>query len=166
MSDIVAPGWRPTYTGDRSLGWVGSGGELGANLFYLYRAGRNEVPAVACVYAELAVLVHRVAATLEHLFTVPGRAPHPAHQRILELRDEAHDVFRQTALRLQEVGQALVTTAARYAAADEAAAAEFCRWLDDYAGEFSAPAPVMLPPPAVGEVPPSRHPEGGAGRAV
>src|SRR5690606_41601724 len=107
-----------------------SGRYLGAILFYLYRAGRNEVSAVACVYAVLAVRVHRVAATLEHLFTVPGRAPHPAHQRILELRDEAQDVVRQTALRLQEVGQALVNTETRYSVADEAADAEFCMWLD------------------------------------
>ena len=46
MSDPAAPGWRPTYTGDRSLGRVGSGREFGANLYYLYRAGRNEIPAV------------------------------------------------------------------------------------------------------------------------
>lgn len=34
------PGYRPEYTGDNTLGDVGSGRELGANLYALYRAGR------------------------------------------------------------------------------------------------------------------------------
>lgn len=48
MPDPTEPGWRPEYTGDKGVGDVANDGRrLGAHLYYLYRAGRNELPAIA-----------------------------------------------------------------------------------------------------------------------
>ncbi|MFY1699928.1 hypothetical protein [Solwaraspora sp. WMMA2101] len=149
MTDPTQPGWRPDYTADDSLGDVGSGRELGAHLYYLYRAGRNELPAVAAVYAQLTSGIHGTAGALASQFDRPGLGMEPAHLRLLELRDETHDVLRQTCLRMQQVGTALVEIADAYAGTDQEAANEFSRLLDKYAEDFRDPPPAVPPPPGV-----------------
>lgn len=171
-SDPRAPGWRPEYTGDDSLGNVGRGTDFGADLYDLYRAGRNELPATARTYSELTSGVLGVAGHMRALFDAPGRGPTAAHRKLLELRDELHDVLRLTSIRLMEVGTALVETANAYAATDEEATKEFTRKLDaaerdpewdDY-GDFrgwavGAPKPpaVDAPPPPAGPPPPDHQ---------
>jgi hypothetical protein len=130
--DPLTPGWRPEYTGDNSLGDVGSGERLGAHCYYLYRAGRNELPGVARTYSELTSKVHRTAGSMRALFDVPGRGMEVAHLRLLDLRDELHDVLRLTCLRMQEVGEALATTAAAYAATDTRSGR--LRWFPGFRG--------------------------------
>jgi hypothetical protein len=155
-SELTAPGYRPEYTGDDSLGDVGHGEDFGADLYYLYRAGRNELPQTAATYSELTTHVHRRAGYMQALFDAPGRGPTEAHKKLLELRDELHDILRLTSIRLQEVGEALVKTADSYAATDEEAAEEFRRKLDvsqdeysdDY-GDFRGQPPIVPDPPAV-----------------
>ncbi|MFV2018197.1 hypothetical protein [Micromonospora sp. LOL_023] len=149
MSNPTEPGWRPEYTGDSSPGDVGAGKRLGAHLYYLYRAGRNELPEVAAVYAQLTTQIHAVAGELATQFDRPGLGMEPAHLRLLELRDETHDVLRQTCLRMQEVGTALVEIADSYAATDEEAATEFSRLLDTYADDFTTSPPYVPEPPGV-----------------
>jgi hypothetical protein len=157
-TDVVAPGWRPDYTGDTSLGPVGSGERLGAHCYYLYRAGRNELPGIATTYSELTSRVHRTAADMRAVFHVPGLGMERAHRRLLELRDELHEALRLTCLRMQETGEALATTAAAYAATDEAAVAEFTRLLDEVerpgnddpdAHNWEWRSPVVPEPPAI-----------------
>lgn len=150
MTEVTEPGWRPEYRGG-DLGDVGSGQRFGVKLYYLYRAGRNEFPAAAATYARAVAAVHDAWAPMEAAFERPQRGPERAQRRVLELRDEVHDVLRQTCLRMQEVGAALVEIADRYAATDEAAAAEFARLLDEHADEYRTPAPQPQAPPAVGE---------------
>lgn len=128
--ELTDPGYRPEYTGDDSLGDVGSGRELGANLYALYRAGRNELPRLALVYAQLTSRIHPVRGSLEVQFDRPGLGREPVHERLLELREEVHDVLRQNCVRMLEVGRALVETADAYAATDQAAAEEFENLLD------------------------------------
>lgn len=156
--DRTAPGWRPEYTGDESLGDVGSGARLGAHCYYLYRAGRNELPGVAKIYSGLTYKVHRVAGAMRAVFDVPGRGMDPAHQRLLELRDEVHDVFRLACLRMLEAGEALCEIAAAYAATDCEAVEEFTRLLDQVedidndspdARNWEPRPPSVLEPPAV-----------------
>jgi hypothetical protein len=168
-SDLTASGWRPEYTGDDRLGNVGHGEDFGADLYDLYRAGRNELPATARTYSDLTTQVHRRAGYMEASFDAPGRGPTAAHRALLELRDELHDVLRLTCIRLQEIGEALVTTADSYAATDEEAAEEFTRKLDvsyhdpasdDYR-DFYGQAPIVPEPPAVGAPqPPGQHDDG------
>jgi len=122
MPDPTAPGWRAEYTGT-DPGDVGSGEELGVHLYYLYRAGRNELPGVAAIYSELTRQVHDVAGSMRAIFDLPGWGMESSHLRLLELRDEAHDVLRQTCQRMAEAGVALVETADDYVSSDEEAAA-------------------------------------------
>lgn len=154
MVDATEPGWRPEHRGgDAHIGDVGSGSELGAHLYYLYRAGRNELPRIAGIYADLTARVHGITGSMEGQFNLPGRGPNAAHQRLLELRAEVQGVLRATSLRLSEVGAALVTIADSYAATDEAAAGEFARLLSSHAPDYRLPAPETPDPPAVGDPP-------------
>ncbi|MGI5216011.1 hypothetical protein [Plantactinospora sp. CA-290183] len=154
MVDATGPGWRPEYRGDDArVGDVGSGRELGAHLYYLYRAGRNELPRIARTYADVTVLVHQTAGAMEGQFDLPERGIGPAQQRLLELRAEVQDVLRLTSLRMSEVGAALVTIADRYAATDEAAAKEFTRLLGNNASDYQRPALAPPDPPAPGDPP-------------
>jgi hypothetical protein len=157
-ADVTTPGWRPEYTGDDSLGYVGSGRRLGVHCYYLYRAGRNELPGIAATYSELTGKVHRVSGAMRALFDVPGHGMERAHLRLLELRDELHDVLRLTCLRMQETGDALATIAAEYAATDQMAAEEFSRLLDEVerpgnhdpdARAWEQQPPIVPEPPAV-----------------
>ncbi|MEQ4301067.1 hypothetical protein ABNF97_06695 [Plantactinospora sp. B6F1] len=156
--EATEPGWRPEYRGaDGNVGNVGSGRELGAHLYYLYRAGRNELPRIARTYADVTVLVHQTAGAMEGQFDLPDRGIGPAQQRLLELRAEVQDVLRLTSLRMSEVGAALVTIADRYAATDEAAAKEFTRLLGYHASDYQQPALAPPNPPAPGDPPLVRH---------
>lgn len=88
MPDPTAPGWRPEYTGDDSLGEVATDGKrLGAHLYALYRAGRNELPALAATYASLTRRIHGITGTMHSQFDRPVRGPDQSHLRLLELRD-------------------------------------------------------------------------------
>jgi hypothetical protein len=161
MPDPTAPGWRPRYTGDNSLGDVATDGKrLGAYLYELYRAGRNELPALAVTYASLTRRIHGIAGSMRSQFDRPVRGMDQSHLRLLELRDHAHEVLRTTCLRMAEVGQALVETVNDYAATDQAAADEFSRKLDVNAEDYQDP---MLPPPRpprVDDPPPGSPPPG------
>ena len=163
MSSPTEPGWRPEYTADNSLGDVGSGQRLGTNLYYLYRAGRNELPEMAAVYAMLTTQIHGIAHEMRTQFNRPGLGMEPAHLRLLELRDETHDVLRQTCLRMQEVGTALVEIADGYASTDAEAAEEFSRMLDDNADSYRNPPPYVPEPPGVHDPPPIQHDPGRLG---
>ncbi|MEE6259513.1 hypothetical protein [Plantactinospora sonchi] len=156
MVDATEPGWRPEYRGpDPSLGNVGSGKIFGANLYDLYRAGRNLLPELARNYAEQTTRIHGITGPMQSQFNLPGRGPTAAHRSLLELRDEVHEVLRQTSLRMAEVGAALVLTAERYTATDEAAVREFTRLLGgDDASDYQRPALDPPNPPAIGDPPP------------
>lgn len=156
MVEATEPGWRPEYRGpDASLGDVGSGKIFGANLYDLYRAGRVLLPGVARTYAEQTTRIHGITGSMQSQFDLPGRGPNAAHRSLLELRDEVHEVLRQTSLRMAEVAAALVLTAERYASTDEAAVREFTRLLGaDHASDYQRPAPELPDPPAIGDPPP------------
>lgn len=154
MPDPTEPGWRPEYTGDNSLGNVGAGRRLGAHLYYLYRAGRNELPDVASVYAGLTRQIHGITSAMEAQFDRPGRGMEPAHLLLLELRNEAHDVLRQTCLRMREAGAVLVEIADSYAATDQEAAEEFSRLLGENADDYRTVPTRVSEPPRVGDPPP------------
>jgi hypothetical protein len=134
--ELTDPGYRPEYTGDDRLGNVGSGRELGANLYALYRAGRNELPEVASVYAQLTGKIHYMRGSLEALTDRPGIGRALAHDRLLQLREEVQVILRENCLRMLEVGQALVETADAYAATNQAAADEFGNLLEQNQEDF------------------------------
>ncbi|MGH3679394.1 MAG: hypothetical protein ACRDT2_03800 [Natronosporangium sp.] len=144
--ELLRPGYRPVYTGDNSLGNVGSGRELGANLYALYRAGRTELPGVASTYSRMTYTIHFLRDAMEAQFHRPGLGRQVAHDRLLELREEAHVVLRTTCLRMREAGRALAVTADAYAATDQAAADEFSRLLAVNRAEYDG-EPVAVPDP-------------------
>jgi hypothetical protein len=161
-TDPSAPGWRPEYSGETRFGDVGSGTDFGADLYYLYRAGRNELPAVATTYSDLTTRVHRIAGPMEALFTVDGQGMECAHERLLALRNELHDVLRRTSIRMKQVGQALVLIASGYATTDQEAVAEFTRLMDEHRSEYRSGPPVVPEPPAVdAPQPPPQHDDRG-----
>nr|MDT0660638.1 hypothetical protein [Micromonospora sp. DSM 115978] len=150
MTDPNEPGWRPGYTGNGNLGDVGSGDRLGAHLYYLYRAGRIELPRIAALYADLTMRIHRLAPTLQSQVDLPRQGINAAHRRLLELRAEVQDVLRQTSLAMSDVGAALILTADAYASTDQEAAAEFTSLMNGDAADFRRPTPPPPEPPAVG----------------
>jgi hypothetical protein len=155
VSEADPDNWRPTFTGDNSIGDVGSGEEFGADLFELYHAGRVLFPEIATRYSELTMRVHRQETTLRVLFEVDGSVPERAHRMLLELREELQHVLRQSSINIDESGRALVTIADSYAATDEQAAAEMTRKLDRYQDVF-VHAPTRVPtPPAPGDPQPA-----------
>lgn len=160
-SDLTAPGYRPQYNDGADLGDVGSGRALGASLYELYRAGRIDVPAVASVYARLTNRVDLLRDAMKAQFTRPGLGPAKAHSALLELREEVHDVLRQTCLRLAEAGEALVKIADAYAATDEQAAAEFDALLARNSDSYAHPAISVPTLPSPTDPPSSSSSRGG-----
>lgn len=156
MPDPTEPGWRPEYRGDSSLGDVGSGEDFGAALYELYRAGRNLLPELATVYSELTTEVDSVRGPMTSSFSLPNRGISLAHRLLMDLRDEVHLAFRQTSVRVHEVGDALVVIADMYAATDQEAADEFARLIDENPELYKDPPPAVPEPPPV-EPPPAQH---------
>ena len=152
MPDPTAPGWRAEYTGT-DPGNVGSGnGSAPICTTWTGPAGTScpESPR-STVSSPGTCTTSLRACGRSSTFRAGGWET--SHQRLLELRDEVHDVLRQTCLRMREAGAALVATADDYASSDEAAAAAFNRLLDEYADDYAGPPPHVPDPPAVHDPP-------------
>lgn len=148
------------------MGNIGSGTRLGAHCYDLYAAGRNELPRVAATYSDLTFGVHGTDGAMRRLFDLPAPGVTAVHENLLSLRDELHEVFRETCLRMEEIGDALVDIAVSYATTDERAVDEFARLLDKVEGEgdttpegrdWEDQRPTVRPPPEVGAPPTTAH---------
>jgi hypothetical protein len=112
-----------------------SGKDLGADLYLLYRAGRDNLPSVA---AEFANANRAVSATHDNLEAAFRRSDHfgggaygPVYSAWTGLRDELQRVLGDTAVNLELTGEALCLAATEYAKTDAGAAAEFNRLICD-----------------------------------
>jgi hypothetical protein len=106
------------------------GADLGADLYELWRAGRDNLPSVAQVYKEAGRNVEQAAARLGTVFLRPSHlaGPYgPAYAHWKELCDDLSDILLKTATSLDLTGKALCLAAHAYAETDRAAADEFNR---------------------------------------
>jgi hypothetical protein len=155
-SDPDSSLYSPEYTGDASLGDVGSGRGFGADLYQLYRAGRIDFPEIAATYEDLTMQVHREDGRMHTLFEgeAGNLAPEPVHQLILSLREDLQDALRQTCLNVNAAAEALIRIADSYAATDEEAATRFGEEIEGDRDDFRGPSHPPLDPPAPGSPPP------------
>lgn len=147
MPDPHEPGWRPEYTGDDSLGDVGTG--FGAELYELYRAGRVLYPQTAWRYYEFTRTLHTTEPVMRQVLA-EGRTPQAAHTLLLDLRDVLQEVLGKSSVHIAETGDTLVDIADSYAATDEATAAEFAQAMDaddDYRHYYDDRSRLRVPPP-------------------
>jgi hypothetical protein len=118
-----------------------SGQDLGVDLYGLWRAGTDNLPAVAAVYAGAARSVADTAEGETSAFRRPeqfGGGPFgPACSSWTALRDELATMLRDTATHLELAGEALCLAASEYAKADLGAAGELGRLKHDNATQQS-----------------------------
>src|SRR5215475_4291866 len=106
------------------------GRDLGADLYHLWLAGKDNLPSVAGEYGRAA---SDVAAT-DSAFAVMWRPSRfggdtygPVYYSWTTLRDELQTILSETASNLTLTGEALVLAANQYAKTDRAVAAEMKR---------------------------------------
>jgi hypothetical protein len=108
-----------------------SGKDLGADLYELWRAGRDNLPSVASQYSAAGGYVASTDSELAHAFLRPewfgGGAYGPVYGPWKGLRDELEAILRDTAMSLELTGEALCLAASQFASVDDAASAEFDR---------------------------------------
>lgn len=140
-----------------TLGDVGHGGRFGADLFYLFRAGKAMIPEAAAHFSDAAIQVHHTTSALESLASSTGE---PAMRQLLAIRDDLHLGLRRTSLNLHATGEAVEDTAKDYVRTDEDALARFRamqrdpRFDDDF-----LEIPDYTPPPRSGETPENEQPD-------
>ncbi|MGI5215512.1 hypothetical protein [Plantactinospora sp. CA-290183] len=106
------------------------GVDLGADLYDLWKAGKDNLPSVAGEYTAASNAVGSIASGVSGAFMRPaqfGGTHGPAYAAWSSLRNELESILEQTATNLTQTGQALCLAATRYAASDSAADAEFKR---------------------------------------
>ena len=122
------------------------GSELGADLYDLWRAGRDNLPSVASEYATANNHVANTGDGLGAAFLRPetfgGGLYGPVYAAWRALRDEFQTILADTAKNLELVGEALCLAASEYAKADDRAADELER-LRKVNGDFP---PSHIPP--------------------
>lgn len=107
-----------------------SGTDLGADLYDLWKAGKDNLPSVAGEYATAGNAVGRTDAGQTNAFMRPtqfGGAYGPVYGPWTQLRDTLESILLQTKKNLEATGLALCLAASEYAKTDSAAAAEFRR---------------------------------------
>ncbi|HEY9474549.1 MAG TPA: hypothetical protein VIS06_11960 [Mycobacteriales bacterium] len=121
--------------------------ELGADLYDLWRAGRDNLPSVAREYAAANDYVANTNHGLGAAFLRPedfgGGFYGPVYAAWKGLRDEFQTILADTSKNLELVGEALCLAASEYAKADSKAADELER-LKKVNGDFP---PLIVPPP-------------------
>ena len=149
-TDPDLPGYRtsPDAADAATTGGYGSGRDFGADVFALYRAGRVYFPDVATLYSAWTTSTHDFAQRTAFLDeAVGGRA---ALALVEDTRATLQGALRHTAITMAEVGEALVATAADFAATDEAAGAEFDRLARLQRGLLDEPTATVPRPPGAG----------------
>jgi hypothetical protein len=108
-----------------------SGKDLGADLYELWRAGRDNLPSVASQYKTAGEHVARTDSGLANAFLRPDRfgagTYGPVYGPWKGLRDELEKILSDTATNLELTGEALCLAASEYARTDSGASDEFKR---------------------------------------
>jgi hypothetical protein len=119
----------PAITGRRTM--PDSGQDLGADLYQLWRAGRDNMPSVAAVFANANRSVSDTHNGMEAAFSrsdhFGGGTYGPVYPAFTALRDELQRILGDTAVNIELTGEALCLAATEYAKTDAGAAAELAR---------------------------------------
>jgi len=108
---------------------------LGLDLWELYRAGKQSLPAVATEYYNAGFRVGRAGALVEGAFTRPaifGGAQGPACGEWMELMSTIMRFLGDTGENLDATGEALVMAANTYSETDRAAGRELHRLISEH----------------------------------
>jgi len=108
---------------------------LGLDLWELYRAGKQSLPAVATEYYDAGFRVGRAGSFAEEAFTRPamfGGTQGPACGEWMELMSTIMKFLGDTGEALDDTGAALVMAANTYAETDRAAGRELQRLITDH----------------------------------
>lgn len=106
------------------------GADLGADLYELWRAGRDNLPSVAQVYQNASRDLERAVSGLATVFLRPSQlaGPYgPAYAHWKALCDDLRNILKEAATSLELTGKALCLAASAYAETDSEAADEFNR---------------------------------------
>ncbi|WBB96026.1 hypothetical protein O7543_25240 [Solwaraspora sp. WMMA2080] len=111
-----------------------SGSRLGADLYGLWRAGRDNLPTVAAVYSAAGDALDAAAVGVAGAFVRSGNLPGvpygPAYQPWVELHNILAKICHDTADNIEATADALCVATVEYARADYEAASEFARLLE------------------------------------
>lgn len=146
--DPDQPGFQATYDpSDRRR--VGHGADFGADLYYLYRAGRTSFPETATTYSGWTSTVHDLSQRTGFLYdSVDGQH---AMLHVEQIRDELAMALRETTLVLDGVGSALVRIASDFAETDQEACARFNSLVRHHPGLLAEPTVEVPRPPGVND---------------
>lgn len=127
---------------------VNSGTAFGADLYELWRAGRDNLPAVAAEYAKANAFTAETGgmAGAFQRHEQFGGAQGPVSAVWRSLRDDLQTMLGDTSVNLRLTGDALCMAATEFARTDEAASAELNRLI------------TVNGDPAAGAVPPPKYP--------
>ena len=121
------------------------GTDLGADLYRLWQAGRDNLPSVAKVFADANNHVASTSSAGATPFIRSAEfgsgATGPIYPAWTALRDQLQTILGRTADNLEQTGQALCLAATEYAKTDIDAANELSRQKTDNGD----PAPVTVP---------------------
>ncbi len=121
-----------------------AGKDLGADLYSLWLAGRDNMPSVAAEYATANRRIAETDDTLNRAFLRPeqfGGVYGPVYESWRALRDELQRMLADTAANLDLTGDMLCVAATEYARTDAAAAQELERLKRDNGN----PTPPEIP---------------------
>lgn len=126
---------------------VGSGEGFGASLYYLYKAGQIEMPAIAERYWTMTQTTHNQAVYVEG--QAPAAGNPAALTNLADLLDDLHIALSSTTTSVRDCGIALSKIALDYAGSDEAARRAFNERIKDVDDDtdFTGSPPTIPDPP-------------------
>lgn len=148
-ADDLAP-----YDPNSPVEGVGSGPGMGANLYYLYKAGQIEMPSIAQRYLGFTHLVHASASSADGYAPTAGSPA--ALTGLADVLDLLHNALGSTVTSVRDCGVVLSQIAQDYASTDDEAAEAFNDRIRDIDSEadpggddFSGPPRTVPDPPMV-----------------
>lgn len=144
--DPYSPDYVPDEHASRpNVDGAGAGAGFGADLYALYRAGSQYFPEKAAAYSE-------ITRDLAHTETYVEQAVADTNHELAmwwlsQLHDELHQAMYETTRTLRDIGPALVQVADNYVATDDAARAEYERYLERNRDREVRPETPYVPPP-------------------
>lgn len=145
-SDPESPDYQPTYDGSTG-GGAGSGKDFGADLYYLYKAGRKYFPELAYDYSRASEDLNE-GGNLTQVIS-KGAPYHRGYGKALDMMGMLQVALNRTCRTLDDTGEALIAIADTYVRTDEEALSAFNTYLEadrpDYQDPVADPGPLHRP---------------------
>ena len=150
-NDPSSPDYNPQYTGESDDGDVGSGSDFGADLYFLYYAGRVSMPEAAAVWSQASTTIHGVAPYVARMAATAGEL-----DPLIGICETLQVGFVKTSDHLRQAAEAMVVIADDYVRTDEEAEENFNLWRNELApleerNDLDGPTPTIPEPTRPGE---------------